>query len=184
MRRELGRRVATIRALSWSLEEIQANFRRRVDRIKLSAQDAAQVAERVREIARLREELGTVASELAAVARIVVSGEDPHPVPGRSAPAPADGRYAGQVVVEVGPLRDFAQLTRFEDAASEIESACEVRISNFAGGRATFSMSFAQPVELVKELERRTPFPFSVRSAAATGVVLDVGHGGETSWAA
>ena len=74
----------------------------------------------------------------------------------------------------MGPLRDFSQLTSFEDAASAIDSASDVQIRNFADGRATFSMNFAQPVELVQELERRTPFPFSVRSAAAEGVILDL----------
>jgi hypothetical protein len=81
------------------------------------------------------------------------------------------------VEVEVGPLRDFAQLTSFEEAASEIEAAEEVRVSDFSGGRATFSMSFARPVDLVRELEERSPFEFSVRAASGDGVVLDVAQG-------
>ena len=152
---------------------MQESARRRADRIRVSAQDAVQIAERSRELSKLRGELGTVATELAAVARIIVSGEDPAPLGSKPGPAPADGRYSGRVQVEVGPLRDFSQLTSFEDAASSIDAASDVQIRNFADGRATFSMNFAQPVELVRELERRTPFPFSVRSAGAEGVVLD-----------
>ena len=174
--RELGRRVTTIGGLNRRLEDLQGNLRRRADRVRISAQDAAQIAERVRELAKLRGELGTVAAELAAVARIIVSGEDSAPRGTKPASAPDDGVYSGSVEVEIGPLRDFAQLTRFEDAASGIDSATAVQIRNFAGGRATFSMKFAQPVELVQELERRAPFPFSVRAARADGLVLDVGE--------
>lgn len=166
--------MAAIGALNRLLEEIQANLRRRGDRIKVIAQDAVQIAERIRELSKLRGELGTVATELAAVARIIVSGEDPAPVGSKPGPAPADGRYSGRVQVEVGPLRDFSQLTSFEDAASSIDAASDVQIRNFADGRATFSMNFAQPVELVRELEGRIPFQFSLRSAGAEGVVLDL----------
>ena len=182
--RELGRRVAAIGALNLLLEEIQANLRRRGDRIKVIAQDAVQIAERIRELSKLRGELGTVATELAAVARIIVSGEDPAPVGSKPGPAPADGRYSGRVQIEVGPLRDFSQLTSFEDAASSIDAASDVQIRNFADGRATFSMNFAQPVELVRELEDRTPFPFSVKAAGPDAIVLDVGHRGSADRAA
>ena len=129
----------------------------------------------MRELSRLRGELASVVTDLAAVAGIGAgSGER----------APADGVYSGSVEVEVGPLRDFAQLTLFEDAASSIEAASDVQIRNFAGGRATFSMNFAQPVELVRVLEERTPFPFSVRDAGPDGIVLDVARGDETREAA
>ena len=79
-----------------------------------------------------------------------------------------------------GPLHDFAQLTRFEDAVASIDSGGDVTLRNFADGRATFSVTFAEPLELVKELEQRAPFPFSVRTAGPDGIVLDVGRSDET----
>jgi hypothetical protein len=150
------------------LEAMQENARRRAGRLRLSAQEAVQVRDRVTELSSLRDELGTLVAELAGLAGIRVGGGVEAP------PAPADGVYSGPVEVEVGPLRDFAQLTSFEDAASGIEAAEEVRVSDFSGGRATFSMSFAQPVNLVRELEQRSPFGFSVRAASGDGVVLDL----------
>ena len=84
----------------------------------------------------------------------------------------------------MGPLHDFAQLTRFEDAVASIDSGGDVTLRNFADGRATFSVTFAQPLELVKELEQRAPFPFSVRTVGPGGIVLDVGHGDATHRAA
>lgn len=182
--RELAQRVATITGLSRRLEELQSNARRRADRIRVSARDAVEIAERVRELSRLRGELASAVIDFAAVTGIRAGSGERAPVGTEPARAAADGFYSGSVEVEVGPLRDFAQLTAFEDAASSIEAASEVQIRNFAGGRATFSMSFAQPVELVRELEQRTPFPFSVRAARGDGVVLDVGSSGETGRAA
>ena len=175
--RELAQRVATITGLSRRLEELQSNARRRADRIRVSARDAVEIAERVRELSRLRGELASAVIDFAAVAGIRVGSGERAPVGTEPARAPADGVYSGSVEVEVGPLRDFAQLTSFEDAASSIDAASEVQIRNFAGGRATFSMNFAQPVELVRELEQRTPFPFSVTAAGPDGIVLDVGRG-------
>ena len=170
--RELAQRVATITGLSRRLEGLQSNARRRADRIRVSARDAVEIAERVRELSRLRAELASVVTDLAAVAGIGVGSWER--APDGTEPAPADGVYSGSVDVEVGPLRDFAQLTSFEDAASSIEAASDVQIRSFAGGRATFSMNFAQPVELVRELEARAPFPFTVRAAQANGVVLEL----------
>jgi hypothetical protein len=142
-------------------------------RLRESAQDAMQRAESTGDFSSLREELGTLVAELAGLAGVRSPVAEERPAVGTE-PASADRTYAGPVEVEVGPLRDFAQMTSFEDAVAEIDPSSSVQVRNFAGGRATFSMSFAQPVELVRELERRTPFPFSVRAAGAEGVVLDV----------
>ena len=60
--RELAQRLATITGLSRRLQDLQESARRRADRIKVSAQDAMQIAERSRELSKLRGELGTVAT--------------------------------------------------------------------------------------------------------------------------
>lgn len=169
-----GTDAPTIGALSRRLEEMQENARRRAGRIRVSAQEAVQITERVGELSKLREEMGAVVTELAGLAGIRVGGEKRRAVGTEPARTAADGVYSGAVEVEVGPLRDFAQLTSFEDAAASIDAASGVHVTNFADGRATFSINFAQPVDLVRELEQRTPFPFSVREAHLEGMVLDV----------
>lgn len=141
-------------------------------RLRLGAQDAMALADRVSELSSLREELGTLVAELAGLAGVGAPDHGDRPAVGTE--AAGERSYRGAVQVEVGPLRDFAQLTSFEDAAAGIDPEGDVSVRNFAGGRATFSMSFAQPVDLIRELEERTPFPFSVRAAGEESLVLDL----------
>ena len=160
-------RVALSRALS-SVEEIYGQARRQATRIRMKAlEDAVQMADRVTEMSKLRDELGTRISELAEVARARLGMEEAGMVP-------ADGRYAGEVQVEVGPFKDFAQLTMFEDAAGSVQGASGIRVTRFADRRATFSMNLENPVELLRELEERAPFDFVVRDTRRDGLVLDV----------
>jgi hypothetical protein len=166
-------RVALSRALA-SVEEIYGQARRQATRIRMKAlEDAVQMADRVTELSKLRDELGTRVSELAEVAkeRLGIEGED-RPAVGTE---PARPRiYAGQVEVEVGPLNDFAQLTGFEDAAAGIEGASEIKVERFSGGRAWVSMNLENPIDLLRALEEHAPFDFVVRDTRRNGVVLDV----------
>ncbi|CAN5574260.1 hypothetical protein BH20ACT15_BH20ACT15_11070 [soil metagenome] len=163
---QLGRRI----------EEIHEQARRQATRIRMAAlEDAVQISERVGELTRLRDELGARVTELAGSAGIKLGGgEDRAPVGTEPAGAAADGVFAGPVEVDVGPLKDFAQLTNFEDAASGIDSVSDIKVNSFSDGRARFSMSFGQPVELLRELEERAPFEFVVRDTRDDGIVLDV----------
>ena len=166
-------RVALSRALA-SVEDIYAQARRQATRIRMKAlEDAVLMADRVTELTSLRDELGARVAELAEVARarLGLEAEEAAALP----PAPsADGIYEGRVQVEVGPLRDFAQLTGFEDAAAGITGASEIHVKRFSRGRATVSMNLADPVELLRELEERAPFDFVVRDVRSDGLVLDV----------
>ncbi len=74
----------------------------------------------------------------------------------------------------MGPLSDFSQLVGFEDAASGIGAISEISVKRFKQGRATLAMRFKQPVELLRELEERAPFVFTVRDKRSDRVVLDV----------
>jgi hypothetical protein len=65
-------------------------------------------------------------------------------------------------------------LVGFEDAAGGIGATSEVSVTRFTQGRATLTMRFKQPVELLRELEERTPFEFKVRDTRSDRVVLDV----------
>ncbi len=167
-------------AVSKGIEEIYGQARRQATRIRMKAlEDAVQMADRVTELSRLRDELGMRVSELADVARIRLGIEEDRAAVGMEpAQATAEGVYAGEVEVEVGPLSDFAQLTGFEDAASGIEGASEVMVKRFSGGRATVSMNLQGPVDLLRELAERAPFGFVVRDTRRGGLVLDVDEDG------
>jgi hypothetical protein len=82
--------------------------------------------------------------------------------------------FDGLVEVEVGPLSDFSQLVGFEDAAGGIGATSEVSVKRFTQGRATLTMRFKHPVELLRELEERAPFEFKARDTRADRIVLDV----------
>ena len=158
-------------AISNGIEEIYGQARRQATRIRMKAlEDAVQMADRVTELSRLRDDLGTRVSELADVARARLGMEE-------ASEAPPDGRYVGEVEVVVGPLRDFAQLTGFEDAAGRVDGASEIRVKRVVDRRATFSMNLENPVELLRELEERAPFDFVVRDTRSDQLVLDVDDG-------
>jgi multidrug efflux pump subunit AcrA (membrane-fusion protein) len=89
-------------------------------------------------------------------------------------PDRADAIFEGLVEVEVGPLDDFSQLVGFEDAAGSIGATSEISVRRFASGRATLEMKLAEPVELLRELEQRSPFDFRVRDHRFDRLVLDV----------
>jgi hypothetical protein len=171
-------RVALSRALG-SVEEIYGQARRQATRMRMKAlEDAVQMAERVTELTSLRDELGARIAELAEVARmrLGVEAEEPRAIDPPS--GSGDAMYTGRVEVEIGPLRDFAQLTGFEDAAAGIRGASDIYVKRFSRGRATVSMNLADPVELLRELEERAPFDFAVRDTRSDGLILDVGEDG------
>jgi hypothetical protein len=175
---KMGGEEGAISGLGRRLEEIHEQARRQATRIRMSAlDDAVQISDRVAELTRLRDELTGKVQGLAGMAGIKIGGQDRPAVGMEPSRAAVDGVYAGPVEVEVGPLKDFAQLSNFEDAAAGIEGGSEVKVTRFSDGRATFSMNFAQPVELLRELEQRAPFGFSVRDTRTDGVVLDVDDG-------
>jgi hypothetical protein len=162
-------------ALGRRLEEIHAQARRQATRIRMAAlEDAVQISDRVKELTTLRDELGSKVQDLAGKAGIKIGSDEAVVAPLHSANGSPPGVFSGPVEVEIGPLRDFAQLSGFEDAAAGIDSSADVSIKRFSDGRATFSMNFAQPVELLRELEERTPFEFKVRDTRSDGVVLDL----------
>ena len=119
-------RVALSRSLT-SVEEIYGQARRQATRMRMKAlDDAVQMAERVTELTRLRDELGARIAELAQVARARLKIEAEGPPAVGTGETPGSGIYAGQVEVEVGPLNDFAQLTGFEDAAAGIRGSVAI----------------------------------------------------------
>jgi phage shock protein A len=84
-------------------------------------------------------------------------------------------RFEGLIHLEIGPLSDFSQLVRFEDAANRIGATSEISVKRFSRGRATLALRLAEPVELLRELEERAPFEFRVRSLRDDRLIIDVG---------
>jgi hypothetical protein len=152
------RNVASLEAVSARLAEIQAQARGQATRIRMKAlREAVEVGRRAQEL-----------SEASEPATIESKAEqNGHATPGRDL-------FEGLVKVEIGPLDDFSQLVGFEDAAGQIDATSEISVERFSEGRATLSMRLTEPVELLRELERRSPLEFNVRRTADDNVVLDL----------
>ncbi len=164
-------------AVTKGIEEIYGQARRQATRIRMKAlEDAVQMADRVTELTGLRDELGARVNELAEVAKERLGLEaDDRPAVGTE-PAQA-GVYSGEIEIEVGPLKDFAQLTGFEDAAAGIDGASQIKVKRFSGGRAWVSINLENPIDLLRALEEKAPFDFVVRDTRRNGVVIDVDQG-------
>jgi len=121
--------------------------------------------------ARLLELGGTPAAPQGSSAAVPSRGPAPPQV------SLGDGMFDGEVEIEIGPLRDFAQLSGFEDAANSIGATGEIEVKSFSRGRATLAMGLDRPVELLRELVERAPLEFRVRSLKGDRVVLDVEEG-------
>jgi hypothetical protein len=158
-RHDRGLRALEIVAMR--LEEIHAQARGQATRIRMKALgEAVEISRRAQEVAD-RLDAGQVTS----------NGTDP-------AAGPA-GRKAGEIFeglveVEIGPLGDFSQLVGFEDAVGGIGATSEISVRKFSEGRATLSMRLDEPVELLRELEERSPLEFRVRKTGGDRVVLDL----------
>jgi hypothetical protein len=158
---------------------VRAQARGQATRIRMRAlRDAAELSDRITECARrpveARERMLGAIHE--ALARIGVEEDDYEPgATGGFGIRPAAEMFDGRVEIEVGPLDDFSQLVGFEDAAGAITATSEISVKRFARGRATLEMTLAEPVELLEELERRSPFEFRVRDRRFDRLVLDVG---------
>lgn len=90
-------------------------------------------------------------------------------------PAAPPDLFEGIVQLEIGPLADFSQLVGFEDAAGAIDATSEISVTRFSQGRASLDVRLSEPVDLLRELERRSPFDFKVRSLRDGRLILDLG---------
>jgi hypothetical protein len=180
------RELETMRAeLTWArrevdkIEAIGAQARGQATRIRLQAlREASELSARLSEVSqspaadrgRLLDAIRGAIDRMGlkeAAAAAAANGD------GRARDT-ADEIFEGLVQVEVGPFEDFSQLVGFEDAAGGIGASSEVSVKRFTQGRATLTMRFKQPVELLHELEERAPFEFKVRDRRSDRVVLDV----------
>ena len=157
------RSLAALETVAKRLEEIHTQARGQATRIRMKAlAEAVEINRRVKEIAE-RIEIDPQGS----------NGTDPVPITAANGRSP-EKLFEGMVEVEIGPLGDFSQLVGFEDAAGRIGATSEISVRKFSEGRATLSMRLDEPVELLRELERRSPLDFRVRNTGQDRVVLDL----------
>lgn len=153
------RSIASLETVSSKLGEIQAQARGQATRIRMKAlREAVEVGRRAQELNEA--EAGTGASPVAS---------EPGPIE-----QAAQNLFEGLVKVEIGPLDDFSQLVGFEDAAGQIDATSDISVERFSEGRATLSMRLNEPVELLRELEERSPLEFRVRRSADDNLILDI----------
>jgi len=153
------RSIASLETVSSKLGEIQAQARGQATRIRMKA-----LREAV-EVGRCAQEL----NEVEAGASASPAASEPGPIE-----QAAQNLFEGLVKVEIGPLDDFSQLVGFEDAAGQIDATSDISVERFSEGRATLSMRLNEPVELLRELEERSPLEFRVRRSADDNLILDI----------
>lgn len=180
IRGEGERRLGALAAVAEELEMVRRQARGQATRIRLRAlRDAAELSERItdatRRPAESRERM--LDAIQAAIARLGPERDIPvEPLDEALEPMLLSTAelYEGVVEIEVGPLDDFSQLVGFEDAAAAIAATSEISVERFAAGRATLAMKLNEPIELLRELEERSPFEFKVRDQRFDRLVLDV----------
>jgi hypothetical protein len=154
------RSIASLETVSSKLGEIQAQARGQATRIRMKAlREAVEVGRRAQEL----NEAEADASGASPIAK------EPGPIE-----QAAQNLFEGLVKVEIGPLDDFSQLVGFEDAAGQIDATSDISVERFSEGRATLSMRLNEPVELLRELEERSPLEFRVRRSADDNLILDI----------
>ena len=159
------------------MEEIGAQARGQATRIRMQAlRQAVQLAARAEaadvgggeeEAIAGRDEVVGELGKSAPVERPAASGSD-------SAGSGSVELFEGMVHMEVGPLRDFSQLVRFEDVLTGIGAATEISVKRFSQGRATLALRLERPIELLRELQERSPFQITVRSLRDDQLIVDV----------
>jgi chromosome segregation ATPase len=150
------RSIASLDAVTARLQEIEAQARGQATRIRMKAlREAVEVGRRAQEL--------SDAEALPAV-------QSPN---GNGARGISQETFEGTIKIEIGPLGDYSQLVGIEDAIAGL-GASEISIERFSEGRATLRMQLDEPVDLLRELEERSPLEFKVRRAADDNLILDV----------
>jgi len=154
------RSIASLETVSSKLGEIQAQARGQATRIRMKAlREAVEVGRRAHELNEAEADAGAAPAASSPVGPIEQA---------------AQNLFEGLVKVEIGPLDDFSQLVGFEDAAGQIDATTDISVERFSEGRATLSMRLNEPVELLRELEERSPLDFKVRRSADDNLILDI----------
>ncbi len=164
------RSIAVLDSVTARLDEMQAQARGQATRIRMKAlREAVEVSKRVQALNEAQQE----AEGATAEAPVMDAAENGN----GGGNGLFDGFYEGDVKLEIGPLGDFSQLVGFEDAIGAT-GASDITIDRFSEGRASLSMHFEEPVDLLRELEERSALDFKVRHTAPDNLILDVDDDG------
>ncbi len=154
------RSIGSLESVSARLDEIQSQARGQATRIRMKAlREAVEVGRRAQELSEAQSQ---------AVEAVPSANGNGH------AERDPQDIFEGLVKVEIGPLDDFSQLVGFEDAAGQIDATAEISVERFSEGRATLSMRLDEPIDLLRELEQRSPLDFRVRHTAGDNLILDI----------
>ena len=154
------RSIASLEAVSARLEEIQAQARGQATRIRMKAlREAVEVSRRVQELADAQQTEGGAAP--AAESATARRGRAGGPLRGR-------GQESRSARSATSPSWSASRTRSASSAPSEIS------VERFSEGRATLSMHLDEPIELLRELEERSPMEFRVRRTADDNLILDV----------
>ena len=152
------RSIVSLQTVSERLEEIQSQARGQATRIRMKAlREAVEVSRRTQDLVEIQAGSENGATQVSPGGAEAALGE----------------LFEGLIKLEIGPLGDFSQLVGFENAVGRL-GASEISVERFSEGRATVSMQFDEPVELLRELEENAPFDFNIRRTADDNLVLDV----------
>jgi len=164
------RSIASLDAVTARLQEIEAQARGQATRIRMKAlREAVEVGRRAQELSEAEQATAEVEIDEEAATVADLNGHAAKNGAGNA----SQETFEGRVRVEIGPLGDYSQLVGIEDAIGQL-GASAISIERFSEGRATLSLDLDEPIDLLRELEERSPMEFRVRRAADDNLVLDV----------
>jgi len=166
--------TGTVAALMRAVEEIHAQARSQATRIRMKAlQDAVAVAERVGELAGIRDELSKRVIEEEAAGGRPAFAQRPAASVQPEVETLEDG-WSGRVDIDAGPIADFAQMTAIEDALREIDAVSSVSVRGLSEGRANLTAHLDEPVDLLAALEDAVPFALNPTAATPEAISLQL----------
>ena len=178
--RRQDRSIASLESISRRLQEIEAQARGQATRIRMKALgEAVELGRRAQAMGEAGQDGESAAGDAASSQNGAAASNGAASHNGAASNGNGAGEFDAQslfeglIKLEIGPLDDFSQLVGFEDAIGEI-GASEISVERFSEGRATLSMHLDEPIELLRELEERSPLEFRVRRTADDNVILDV----------
>ena len=156
--------------------QILARVHQRADEVKGQIQELLGMRDHLR--VTTHEIMVTYAQALNALERqfdgsatdAIDEAEGDAPAPGTVSP-PAR-RFAGEVKVVAGPVRDLGEIRILEDALRGIEAVERISLTGFADRSVQIELHLSVECELVTEFERALPFGFEVESMSDAELVL------------
>lgn len=198
--RERDRQAAELARAAATREESAARGRQEADELIEAARlDAARIRAaaaledqrartQVADLIRLRDTLAATVRNVTREFERTMAGVDPEPapepapeptpLPPPTPPPPPPPPAAQQTIeLEVGPFRDFASLSAFEESLGRLSTIDDVYVRRFEGDRATIEVTLREPTALLDEMTSALPYTLSVDRADADRIAVNVEAG-------